>query len=93
MSPPSVTMRPPSTSSSLSLASLAILVLLLRCGDVEANPGPPRRSVGGKAPTADEKIEALSTALAQYEAKVSGLESELDAHRKAYDDKIKGDMT
>lgn len=64
---------------------------LLLCGDVESNPGPPRRSVAAKAPSAEEKIESLSSSFGQYEAKVNGLESELDNQRKLYDDKIKGE--
>ena len=40
-----------------------LLLLLLQCGDIEANPGPPRRrpeAAAAKGPTAEEKIDALS---------------------------------
>ena len=39
-----------------------LLLLLLLCGDIEANPGPPRRrpEAAAKGPSAEEKIDALS---------------------------------
>ena len=53
--------------------------------------GPPRRSVAQKGPSADEKIDSLSASLGQYEAKVTGLETEMDAQKKDYEEKIKGE--
>ena len=37
-------------------------LLLLQCGDIEANPGPPRRrpDAAAKGPTTEEKVDALS---------------------------------
>ena len=43
--------------------SLLLLLLLLQCGDIEANPGPPRRrpdAAAAKGPSTEEKIDALS---------------------------------
>ena len=40
-----------------------LLLLLLQCGDIEANPGPPRRrpdAAAAKGPSTEEKIDALS---------------------------------
>ena len=41
---------------------LLLLLLLLQCGDIEANPGPPRRrpEAAAKGPSTEEKIDALS---------------------------------
>ena len=42
---------------------LLLLLLLLQCGDIEANPGPPRRrpdAAAAKGPSTEEKIDALS---------------------------------
>lgn len=69
---------------------LVLHLLLLRCGDVEVNPGPPRRSVAQGKPSADDKIEALSSTLGEYEAKVTGLEGELDTQKKDYDKRLGG---
>ncbi len=55
---------PTSSSSSAATGSLPLGLLML-CGDVETNPGPPRRSGGGvpgsiKGPSADEKMDAMN---------------------------------
>ena len=53
-------------------------------------PGPPRRSLAAKAPTTEEKVDSLSTSLSQFEAKVAGLEQELDAQKKDSQERVKG---
>ncbi len=79
-------MRSLTTSRTLSRT---LFLLLLLCGDVESNPGPPRRSLAtGTAPSADEKIESLTNTLSEYEAKVSGLETEIDAQKKTYESRL-----
>ena len=52
-------------------AVLIAALLLLQCGDIEMNPGP-RKSVSGKAPSADDKINGLASTLSDYEAKIQG---------------------
>jgi hypothetical protein len=66
-------------------------LLLLLSGDVESNPGPPRRSVAKTGPTNEEKIDSLSSSLEHYEKKVNGIESELDDQKKEQENKIKGE--
>ncbi|TRY80886.1 hypothetical protein TCAL_04708 [Tigriopus californicus] len=75
-------------SESRNMEKVVFLSLLLLCGDIESNPGPPRRSVQGKTPSTEQKIESLSNTLAEYEAKITGLESELDTQKKSYDEKL-----
>ncbi len=57
-------------------AVLIAALLLLQCGDIETNPGP-RKSVSGKAPSAEDKINGLASTLSDYEAKIQG---DLDFH-------------
>lgn len=73
---------------SSTMEKVVFLSLLLLCGDIESNPGPPRRSVQGKTPSTEQKIESLSNTLAEYEAKINGLENELDSQKKSYDEKL-----
>ena len=50
-----------------------LLLLLLQCGDIEANPGPPRRrpEAAAKGPSTEEKIDALSRDVCDIETSVS----------------------
>ena len=45
-------------------------LLLLQCGDVELNPGPPRRNVAAAAPkkteTKEEKEESLTSKVFKF---------------------------
>ena len=46
------------------------------------------RSIAEKGPTAEEKIASLEAVVSNYEAKVSGLEHEIETQRESYEQKL-----
>ena len=46
------------------------------------------RSIAEKGPSADEKITSLEAVVATYEAKVNGLENEIETQREQYENKL-----
>jgi len=61
------------------------LFLLLLSGDVETNPGPPKRGPPGgrpKEPTKEEQMKALQDKVQAYEDKIDCLEKDVAAHKE-----------
>lgn len=70
---------------------LVIRTLLLRSGDVESNPGPPRRqpsagpAAANKVPTNEEKLARMEDKVKEYEDKIAHLEKTVKSHRSEID--------
>lgn len=63
-------------------------LLLLLCGDVEPNPGPPRRARGQA--NGDKADDPIAETLGNVETKLSGIEAELAKLKRHFDEKTKG---
>ncbi|XP_023325625.1 uncharacterized protein LOC111699245 [Eurytemora carolleeae] len=61
---------------------------ILLSGDIESNPGPPRRSIAEKGPSTEEKVASIEASLSTYEAKIQGLEHEIESQKDKYEKTI-----
>eukprot|EP00095_Tigriopus_kingsejongensis_P005625 maker-scaffold335_size202896-snap-gene-1.20 protein:Tk05625 transcript:maker-scaffold335_size202896-snap-gene-1.20-mRNA-1 annotation:"sporulation-specific protein 15-like" len=74
----------------ISHSSVCLSILLLRCGDIESNPGPPRRQPSAapgatKAPSQEDKLARLEEKVKEYEEKIVNLEKTVKSHRSEID--------